>query len=168
MDKISLTTRISMTARTVSWVCCYIAALATIFLIILTVSDVFLRFAFNKPIDGTFELTEYLMVIIVFLSFPWATIRGVHVRVDLLTGRFSKRKQAVLYGISCALSMLITFWFGWYTYPEAMYAYDLQFKSDMLNIPSYPFYFIIMIAFFILLFALLAVFIQFIKEVFSK
>ena len=152
----------------ISWICCFIAALAMVFLILLTVSDVFLRFVFNRPINGTFELTEYLMVVIVFFSFPWATMRGVHVRVDLLTGRLPKKKQAVLYAISCALSMLITFLFGWYTYPEAMYAYDLQFKSDMLNIPSYPFYFFIMIGFFILLFTLLAVFIQYIKEAFDK
>jgi TRAP-type C4-dicarboxylate transport system permease small subunit len=168
MEKINFTTRICMAAKSVSWFCCFIAALATIFLILLTVSDVVLRFVLSKPIDGTFELTEYLMVVIVFFAFPWATMRGVHVRVDLLTGRFSKKTQAVLYGISCVLSMLITFCFGWYTYPEAMYAYDLQFKSDMLNIPSYPFYFIIMISFFILLFTLLAVFLQYIKEVFGK
>lgn len=167
MDQISQT-RIGRAAKAVSWGCCFIAALATIFLILLTVSNVLLRYLFNKPIDGTFELTEYLMVVIVFLAFPWATLRGMHVRVDLLTGRLTERKQAVVYAISCVFSIVITFLFGWYTYPEAMYAYELQFKSDMLNIPSYPFYFLIMIGFFILLFILLVLFIQNLKEALGK
>ena len=155
-------------AKTVSWVCGFIAAVATVFIVLLTVSDVFMRYFFSKPINGSFELTEYFLVIVVFMAIPWATMRGVHVRVDLITGTFSKKKQAVLYAISCLLSMLISFLIAWYTIPEAKYVYNLKEKSDMLDIPTYPFYFFIAIGFFVLLFILIAVLMQYIEEAICK
>jgi TRAP-type C4-dicarboxylate transport system permease small subunit len=163
-----LSARIIQVSKKVGWMCGCIAAITTMALIAITVCDIFLRFVFNKPINGTFELTEYAMIIIVFMAIPWATTRNVHVRVDLLTGKFSAKKQTIIYAISCFLSMIITFLFGWYTYPEILYAYDIQFKSDMLDIPTYPFYIIIMIGFFLLLFTLLAVFLEYINDAVAK
>jgi TRAP-type C4-dicarboxylate transport system permease small subunit len=155
-------------AKAVSWVCGFIASIAAVCVVFITVSDVIMRYFFNNPLNGSFELTEYLMVIIVFMAIPWATMRGAHVRIDLITRMFTKRKQAILYAISCLLSMIISFLIAWYTVPEAKYAYHLNQKSDMLNIPTYPFYFFIAIGFFILLFILIAVLIQYIDEAISK
>jgi TRAP-type C4-dicarboxylate transport system permease small subunit len=36
-------------------------------MMLLTVSDVLLRFVFNRPILGTLELTEYMMVPVVYI-----------------------------------------------------------------------------------------------------
>jgi TRAP-type transport system small permease protein len=156
------------TARIVSWICGFIAAVATVCMILITVSDVFMRYFFNKPVNGSFELTEYLMIIIVFMAIPWATMRGAHVRVDLITGRFAIKKQAILYAISCLLAMIIAFLIAWYTIPEAIYVFNLKTKSDMLDIPAYPFYFVIVVGFFILLFILFAVLIQYIEKAIKK
>jgi TRAP-type C4-dicarboxylate transport system permease small subunit len=155
-------------AKVVSWICGFIAAAATVFIVLLTVSDVFMRYFFSRPIHGSFELTVYSLVIVVFMAIPWATMRGVHVRVDLITGRLKERKQAILYGISCLFAMFISFLIAWYTIPEAIYVYHLKEKSDMLDIPSYPFYFFIAIGFFILLFILVAVLIQYIDKAVNK
>jgi TRAP-type C4-dicarboxylate transport system permease small subunit len=155
-------------AKAVSWVCGFIASIAAACIILITVSDVIMRYFFNKPINGSFELTEYLMVIIVFMAIPWATMRDAHVRIDLITGRFTKRKQAILYAISCLLAMIISFIIAWYTIPETRYVYNLKQKSDMLDIPAYPFYFLIAVGMFTLVFILIAVLIQYIEEAISK
>lgn len=163
-----LSDRIIRVSKTVGWVCGFVSAISTVCLILLTVSDVFMRFFLSKPINGSFELTEYLMILIVFMAIPWATTRNAHVRVDLITGRFSRRTKATLYAISCLLSMGITWLFAWYTLPEVLYARDIMFKSDMLDIPMYPFYFIIMVGFYILFFTLIAALIEFIDEAMTK
>lgn len=155
-------------ARIVSWVCGFIAAVAMVCMILITVSDVFMRYFFNKPINGSFELTEYLMIVVVFMAIPWATMRDAHVRVDLITGKFALRKQAFFYAISCILAIIISFLIAWYTIPEAMYIFNLDQKSDMLNIPKYPFYFMIVVGFFILLFILIAVLMQYIEKAVEK
>lgn len=155
-------------AKVISQTCGFLAAIAVVFMTLLTVSDVFRRYFFNKPILGSFELTEYLLVVVVFLAIPWATMEGVHVRVDLITQKISRRPRAVLYAVSCLLSMFITALIAWFTIPEAKYAYELQEKSDMLNIPTYPFYFLIAVCFFILLFIMIAVFLQHIEEAVRK
>ena len=39
-------------------------------MMLLTTADVILRYFFNRPITGSFELTQYLMVMIVSLLLP--------------------------------------------------------------------------------------------------
>lgn len=163
-----LSIQITNVSKRIGWVCGFLSAIFTICLIVMTVSDIFLRFFFSKPINGCFELTEYLMIPIVFLALPLTTSRNAHVRVDLLTGKLRRRKKAALYSVSCFLSSCIIFLCGWYTFPEAMYAKEIMFKSDMLDIPTYPFYFIIMIGFFLLFFTLIADFIQYIDKAVTK
>ena len=155
-------------AKIISWFCGLVAAIAAMVMTLMTVGDVLMRYFFNKPILGSFELTEYLLVVVVFCAIPWATMEGAHVRVDLITGRFTRRTRGLLYAGSCVLSMIITFLLARYTLPEAKYVLDLGEQSDMLNIPAYPFYYMIAVGFFILLFVLIAVFFQYIEEAVSK
>lgn len=66
----------------------------------LTVVDVFLRFVFNKPIVGAYEMSEFMMVILVFFALAYTeTIKG-HVKVDILVSRFPPRAQAVIDSIT--------------------------------------------------------------------
>ena len=151
-------------AKIVSRVCGFFAAMAIVFMTLLTVGDVVMRYFFSKPILGSFEITEYILVVVVFLSIPWATMEGVNVRVDLITEKLAKKTRAILYAVSCFLSMIISFLIVWFTIPEAEYARELQEKSDMLNIPTYPFYFLIAVGFFVLFLILIAVLFQYIEE----
>lgn len=51
----------------------------------LTVADVIGRYAFNRPINGAFELTEIMLATVIFLALPLTTARGEHIQVELLT-----------------------------------------------------------------------------------
>ena len=53
------------------------------FMMLVTVADVFLRYAFNKPILGTVELCEYMMVAVVYLALPLCAFRGGNARVEV-------------------------------------------------------------------------------------
>ena len=141
-----------------------LGAFTMIGLMMLTVADVFLRKFFNAPILGSFEITEYLLVVLVFFAIPWAALKKANVKVDLIVGKFPKRVQAAFSSVTCLLSVIITAFFGWYTIPQAVYIFKLGSVSDMLEIPYYPFYFFVAFGFFILMFVLVANLIEFVRK----
>lgn len=68
-----------------------LVAVVTLFaLMILTCLDVTGRYVFNDAIDGSVELTQIGLAILVFAEMPVITWRGGHVVVDLLDGILSK------------------------------------------------------------------------------
>ena len=46
--------------------------------------SVFRRYVMNDPILGDQELVEIGMSVVVMLAIPFATLRGAHIRVDIL------------------------------------------------------------------------------------
>lgn len=61
-----------------------VAALTLFFLMVLTCADVVGRYFFADSVDGTTELTEIGIAILVFAEMPVITWRGGHVVVDIL------------------------------------------------------------------------------------
>ncbi|MDO6562470.1 TRAP transporter small permease [Amphritea sp. 1_MG-2023] len=61
-----------------------IAAVTLFLLMLLTCADVFGRYFFANSVDGTTELTEMAIAILVFAEMPVITWRGGHVVVDIL------------------------------------------------------------------------------------
>jgi TRAP-type C4-dicarboxylate transport system permease small subunit len=154
--------------KKIAAVCGILGAASLILLSLLTFADVLLRYFFNSPIVGSFELTEYLLIPIVFFAIPWATKEKSNVRVDLIVGRIRKNRRAIIYGISCVLSIIVTSVFAWFTVPQAFYIYDVYIHSEMLKIPAYPFYFLTALGFFVLFFILIDNLIDFIEEASAK
>lgn len=153
--------------KIVSWIAHACGLLGTIFLaglMLMTVADVVLRYFFNAPILGSFEITEYLLVVIVFFALPWAALKRVNVRVDLIVGKFSSKLRAKFDAVTCVLSLIVTGFFAWYTVPQSIYMFRLNSVSDMLEIPSWPFYFMVAFGFFLLFVVLIETLIELIKK----
>jgi TRAP-type C4-dicarboxylate transport system permease small subunit len=70
--------------------CGLISALATFAMMALVVVNIAGRYLFNKPLDGTLEFTESLLVLIIFLSLALTQYDGGHIRVTLMTRRLPK------------------------------------------------------------------------------
>lgn len=80
-----------------------LALLAGFFLVLLsivTVFDALLRKFLNRPIQGTFEATELLLAVIIFLALPYTGLTEGHVMLDLFTNRLSRRAQFVVIGLN--------------------------------------------------------------------
>lgn len=60
-----------------------IAATSLAAMMLLTTCDVVLRKFANRPITGALELTELLMVLLIFSGLPLVSAKGEHVSVDL-------------------------------------------------------------------------------------
>jgi TRAP-type C4-dicarboxylate transport system permease small subunit len=119
-----------------SYSACFIGMFLAIPLMLLTVGDVMGRSFFNKPIPGTFELSEYMLAVIVLLGAGYTQQVKGHVGVDFLTSRFSPRAQAVLQAVTTLAGLLVIAIMVWQGYLEGIHE---KAVSDQLRVPQWPF-----------------------------
>jgi TRAP-type C4-dicarboxylate transport system permease small subunit len=115
---------------------CAIGMAMIIPLMLLTFADVMLRGFFNKPIPGTFELSQYILAIFILLGAAYTQQVKGHVGVDFVTSRLSPRLRVACEIITTLLSLFIiaiVVWQGW------VEGTTEKGVSDQLRIPQYPF-----------------------------
>ena len=104
----------------------------------LVVSNVVMRFIFNDPITGTFELTQLAMALLVF-AVAYTAVRGQHVSVDLVMSRFSKRVRASFDVVTLLMGMALVAVIAWRGFLEAT---QVNKQTSLLQLPFTPFYWI--------------------------
>ena len=65
-------------------------------LMLLTTADVISRLSGASPYAGTFELSEYLLAIVILLGAAYTQQVKGHVGVDFLTKRFGPRLRVLI------------------------------------------------------------------------
>lgn len=83
----------------------FMSGAALLVMLGLTVADITGRSAFNDPVRGTVELTQMLLVIVVFLALAHSEDLGDHITVDLLYARAGPRLKRFLEVVSDVLSV---------------------------------------------------------------
>ncbi|MEJ2365297.1 MAG: TRAP transporter small permease [Deltaproteobacteria bacterium] len=73
-----------------------VGACTALTMVILVTVHVLSRALFKKPLMGTVELEELMIVILVFLGMAYTQVKGMHISVDFLTSRLSERTQNIL------------------------------------------------------------------------
>jgi TRAP-type C4-dicarboxylate transport system permease small subunit len=119
-----------------SYGACFVGMFLTFPLMLLTVGDVMGRSFFNKPIPGTFELSEYMLAVIVLLGAAYTQQVKGHVGVDFLTSRYSAKTQALLQSVTTLAGLLIIAILVWQGYLEGIHE---KAVSDQLRVPQWPF-----------------------------
>lgn len=90
----------------------YIAAAALFAMMLLTFADVVGR-KFVSSIPGSLEITELLMLVVIFVGLPLASLKGEHVFFDLLDQFLPeslRRWQARIANGICAVLLLGAAW----------------------------------------------------------
>lgn len=105
-------------------------------LMLLTTTDVISRSFFNKPVPGSFELSEYLLAVIILLAAAYTQQVKGHVGVDFFTARVSPRVQNAFRVITDLASLFVIAILVAMGYLQA---HEEKAVSDMLRIPQWPF-----------------------------
>ncbi len=95
-----------------------LAGLALFAIMVLTFFDVAGRKLLSHSITGSLELTELLMVVVIFGALPLVSERGEHVVFDSLDPvipRWLRTVQRVLVHLLCASALLALSWLMWKT-----------------------------------------------------
>lgn len=116
-----------------------VSGAAIVAIMLLTCADVFLRYLFNAPIEGTLDLTQMLMVAIVFFGLAYCGWTGGHVVVDLLRDLVpAKIIIPLAVGVN-AVGAVAMFAMGWESIQTSR-VYMLTGETPMtVLIPKYPF-----------------------------
>jgi len=112
-------------------------------MMLLTIADVFLRKVFSQSILGTVEVTEFMMVILLFFALAQTEVLNGHVRVDLIMSRFGERTQAMVDTITQLVCFLL---FGLFTWSTLVYAAKMRASGEVsqdLWLPIYPFVYVV-------------------------
>jgi TRAP-type C4-dicarboxylate transport system permease small subunit len=114
-----------------------LAATALVVMMCATVVDVFLRYAFNRPIRGSYELVEVTLLIFVFHGMPTAFLQRRNIVIDLIDSFAGERVVGALMRFADGLSVIVLLLFGWAMLGPATQAYDYGDRKLELNLPIY-------------------------------
>jgi len=105
----------------------------------LTASDVMLRYFINSPIQGAYDLAEYMMAVLVVFSMVYCCANKGNIRVDTFIKMLPKRTQAIVMTITCLVNVCVFAAMAWQIYVKMIECYQTQVASTVLLIPRYPF-----------------------------
>lgn len=118
--------------------CGLLSGVALFAIMTLTFFDVLGRKFLSNSIPGSLELTELLMVVVIFGALPLVSERGEHVEFDSLDPylpMWLRRAQAVLVHLLCAAVLLGLAWVMWGTGTQFMQNGETTAQLKILKAP---------------------------------
>lgn len=124
-------------------------------MMVLTVLDVILR-KLGGAVMGAVEISELMLVVVAFFSFPYCLVLGRHIEIDVLTGRLSSRGKSasMAFGVLIGLVFFGAMMLG--SVKFTIDAVEVAEISPILKIPLFPVKLLLMIGCFIFCLQLIA------------
>ena len=117
------------------------AAASTILMamMLLTVVDVVARYVFNRPLAGAFEVTELMLLVLIFAGLPLVTYADEHAVMDFIDRLLSPRAQDALRRVVQVASAAVMFLLTWLIWLKADRIWAYRDATDVLRILYGPF-----------------------------
>lgn len=142
------------------------AAVILLIMMFTTAVDVFLRYVFQSPIPGSYELTEFAVVLVVFLAVAYTQLNKRHIRIEFIVSMLPQKAQAI---IDCFIYLLALIFFTLAVWQGLLHAQVVSSQvSGTLRIPIAPFVSVVVAGNAVLCFVLLVDFIKSITTVVNK
>jgi tripartite ATP-independent transporter DctM subunit len=117
----------------------YIGGVILAAMMLITAFDVIGRFVFNHPIKGAMELSEIMLVLIVFFGVAYTALQKEHVRVELLL-MFLKPKIRLLFNVfSDLISIALILGIAYEGLVQTVIQHQRFLTTTLLKIPLWPF-----------------------------
>jgi TRAP-type C4-dicarboxylate transport system permease small subunit len=108
-------------------------------MMLLTVVDVVARYVFSRPVRGAFEVTELMLLVLIFAGLPLVSFSDEHAVMDFidrLLGRRGLHRLQRLVQVGNASFMFLLAWLVWRK-ADRIWAY--RDATDVLRIVYGPF-----------------------------
>ncbi len=112
-----------------------LASIALMIMMVVTLADVFMRYVFNSPIRGTYELVEAMLVIFVFHGMSTAFLQRRNIAIDLIDTFAHRYIVAALIRLSDALTIVTLGLFAYAMITPAMQSYSYGEVKMELQVP---------------------------------
>jgi TRAP-type transport system small permease protein len=138
----SMANLIERAIQRLSKIFAYAACAALAMMMLLTVADVILRYFFFRPILGAYEVTEIMMMFLVFCTLAYNQSTKTNIRVLVLFNRLSQRTQRVLDFMTNLLGIALFILVSWQAVVFGIRNAREGLVSIELGLPKYPFVFL--------------------------
>lgn len=117
-----------------------IAASAVLMVLMcLTFADVVGRYVFNRPLRGGFELTELMLLVLIFAGLPLVSHADEHVTMDFIDRVLGNRARRLLNRVVQLVVAALMIFGGWQLWIRAGRIGGYGDATDVLRIPYAPF-----------------------------
>lgn len=110
-------------------------------MVILTSADIFLRKTFNAPFPFTYELVEFMLVLVAYCYVPFTTSLNRHVSMDTLTGRLPAKTRQRIILAGDFLTILLFALISWQNVIQGFNILHQGATTAILHVPRFPFQF---------------------------
>ena len=114
-----------------------LAATALIVMMLVTVADVALRYLFNSPIRGSYDIVEVMLVVFVFHGMAAVFFRRQNIAIDLIDGFVSRGVVTALIRFADIVSIAALCLLFWAMTGPAWQAYAYGDRKIDLDLPIY-------------------------------
>jgi TRAP-type C4-dicarboxylate transport system permease small subunit len=119
----------------------WLAVAALVALMMVTVVDVFMRYSFNRPVRGSFDAVEGLLLLFVFNSMAATFFGRRNVVIDVIDSFIPRASSAVLVRIADVLSVLALGLLMWAMLVPAAQSYAYGELKHDLGLPIFILWF---------------------------
>lgn len=125
--------------------CLYVGMVFILIISVVTAFHVIGRYGFHKPVLGLIEISNYCLIVAVFLIGAYIMALKRHVTLGIIVDRFSERAQAIIDSVTYLLCLAFTIVVCWQTFLRAIYEVNSGASSEILRIPNSPFVIVVAI-----------------------
>lgn len=150
--------KIELFEKTIKLLCSFFnlfAAAALTAMMLLTCVDVSMRYFFNRPLSGTYDLVGLMGAVIAAFAMPYTMLKGSHVAVDLLVRMLSAKKRLIIETVTHSVGIVLFLILVWQC---MVLAFDMKAAGEVtptLLLPFYPVLYCMAVCFFVLCLAIL-------------
>jgi TRAP-type C4-dicarboxylate transport system permease small subunit len=108
-------------------------------MMLLTAVDVVARYGFSRPVRGAFEVTELMLLVLIFAGLPLVSFADEHAVMDFIDRVLGVRAQRGLEGAVQALCAAFMFLLAWLVWLKADRIWGYRDATDVLRMVYGPF-----------------------------
>jgi TRAP-type transport system small permease protein len=108
-------------------------------MMVLTVVDVVARYVFSRPLRGAFEVTELMLLVLIFAGLPLVSFSDEHATMDFIDRILGPRSQRWLERAVQLTNAAFMFLLMWLVWGKADRIWAYRDSTDVLRIVYGPF-----------------------------
>ena len=116
-----------------------VASAILLAMMLLTVVDVVARYLFSRPLRGAFEITELMLLVLIFAGLPLVSFADEHAVMDFIDRLLGPRGQGWLERAVQVVNAAFMFLLTWLVWRKADRIWAYRDATDVLRIVYGPF-----------------------------
>jgi TRAP-type C4-dicarboxylate transport system permease small subunit len=116
-----------------------VAGMFVIVMMLITMADVVMRSFFNSPLEGAYEITEFMMAGVVFLGLAYMQREKGHLAIEIFTERMPPWARSVVRMFGYLVALMLFSAIAYETTELAYEAWDIQdYTMGAARLPLWP------------------------------